>query len=358
MNAFILCDASFDNDLKIASLAGSVVMGDITERFTHIRTEIENSHQAEMLAISFAIKNLSNRIKVSGSNPITRVHIFTDSQAAILMNKKNNNAFKTFRDFRADITSRLSNLGIKATFHKVKGHQKASVATHIEAKHNEIDKLASDNLKEFKSSIFTLKNTGKYFGIILDAKPSPKYHVSLIALGKKFAELGKIPRILFEGNQQVSVRNHPFLKAYHYALNKSTFEVIEWDKQYLQKPDPVKNCCGLDRVLLRKYRNDKKFEHTDFYKRGAQKAGAVSRVIYGLQEEPLKNQQPSKRVSEPSSFLINLSSLQTQEGSMGYLLNKFEKFVDITTYKSMKDVANEFSIDRNKELDVELNNYE
>lgn len=358
MNAFILCDASFNNDLKIASLAGSVVMDDAGERFTDIRTEVENSHQAEMLAISLAIKNLSARIKKSETSPVTRVHIFTDSQAAILMNKRNNNAFKTFREFRADIASRIGHMGIKATFHKVKGHQKASEANHIEAKHNEIDKLASDNLKHFTSNLFNIKNNGKYFGIVLDAKPSPKYHVSLIALGQKFSDLGMIPRVLFEGNEQVSIRNHPFLKAYNNSLNKMTFEVIEWGKQNFEKPDPIKNCCGLDRVLLRKYRSDKKFVPTDFYKRGAQKSGAVSRVIYGLQEQSVKNQQPCKRISDPSAFLINLSSSQTQEGSMGNLLNKFAQFIDIPIYKSMNEIEKEFSIESIKEKEMVCSSYE
>lgn len=366
MNAFIMCDASHDNEIGAAGLAGSIVVDGVAERFSEIRAQIEKSHEAELEAILVSLKKLNERI-VNSDHEITHVHIFSDCLTAINTHDKDKKENKKNRSMYHQINSMVQSMKISSTFHKVKGHVKASEASNLEKRHNEIDKMARQALQELRKSLYSPKKDTPYYGVVLSRNPHKKHYDALHKMGKDFAEKGMIPRVLIEDGGTIDFRKHPFTLGHYEGMKsldvespkKHSPKLIESCKEYWGSNEPKRGVNGLDSCLISKVLFDQGKKNVSFYNdlHNYSRGGAVSRLIYGLQKKGKGSTgTPYIRLEEPSSFIINLSTDRNKKFTVNYWLNEYAKLVDIPIYKNFKEAVNahKLVVEKEKELACEM----
>lgn len=339
MKSYILCDASYDKDLKVACIAGSTVYNGVGIRFNKIYTEVESSHHAEMMAVIDSIRKLKSRIKVD-KQEIEHLHIITDNQSTISMFDKTNNGYRTYIKERTTITNLLSGIECSNSLHKVKSHQKKSLANSVESKHNEIDRLARDGLNSFRKSILEPVKDSQYVGLILDSNPSNKFHNKLYSLGKHLALNNKIPRLSFN-DDNYDFNEHPFVKGYEDNSQDNKIRLMTWHPHYFGSNDVENGCCGADRVLIRKYNatQNKKIDENRFYDESLIRASVISRLMFGIQDRVSSKKIPSDRSEEPSSCIIDLTSKSKSKTSISAWSKKLLPLTTMNVIRAFNDIG-------------------
>lgn len=328
MKAYILCDASYDNICQISSCAGSVVFNGEAHRFTERATNISDSSEAELFAIFASLQVLWRKIckaNLDEGVKVSDIKIFTDSVTAHTQlipedfNKNNDDRNLKYQRYRTKIESLTRAIGAVATIKQVAAHKKAEEASPLEARHNEIDAMALEDLRAYRAEMFNpnIENS-KYYGVNLNMNYNPKKENVMFKLGYEMAEAGFIARLHFEGGtiMDKGISNHPYTKGIAYYAKEQgliisdLIEPIDWNTDCWNDSDNKHGCNGLDSVLLRDLLNQEELlKIFDFESASAKKAGACNRLMFGHQVTPKKKHDtPNKYRKGPSRFLVNFGN--------------------------------------------------
>jgi len=332
--AEIMCDASFDPNLHLVGYGIEIEVNGSSRRYEGIRSDLRDSTQAEMVAISHALKMLNQRIKSEGLE-VDTLDIYSDSLNGITLLSSDidgKDPRKVFAEdklpLRKEILNQINNLGVKVDFHHVKAHKKKNEASPREARHNEVDAIAYNSMTAYRKTVMKPdKKDSPYYGVILPVKYKQESSAELFETGRALASLGYKARYSFDDYTKTTPEDHPFLMGIKsfadsngIELSKITEEMTPITPAYAKKNDSRFGCNGLDRVLVydlckQLKTKEGKRSHVDFMTPSAMQAGASSRLLFGKQVAPKTSKQnntsdiqaPFMRREQASGFVLNLS---------------------------------------------------
>jgi ribonuclease HI len=325
--AEIMCDASFDPNLKLVGYGIEIEVNGSSRRYEGIRSDLRDSTQAEMVAISHGLKMLDKRMKNEGLE-VDTLDIYSDSLNGITLLSSDidgKDPRKVFAEdklpLRQGILDQIKKLGVEVDFHHVKAHKKKNEASPREARHNEVDAIAYNAMTSYRKTVMKPdKKNSPYYGVVLPVKFKQESSASLFETGRTLASLGYKARYSFDDYTKGAPIDHPFImgiKSYadanDIALSAITEEMTPIIPGHAKKNDNRFGCNGLDRVLVYelckqlKTKEGKK-SNVDFDTPSAMQAGASSRLLFGKQVAPkLNSQAPFMRREQASGFVLNLS---------------------------------------------------
>lgn len=343
MIAYILSDGSFDPNLRIGTCAYSIVVNGETYRDTARVADISGSAECEMFGIYCAIRALRKKLKEIGHDErLEMLHIFSDSDESFRVLETLPKNFETrmrYEQWRDRIESNLQSITLKRTRHIIKGHVNSAQAKPIEQRHNEIDKLSNEELKQFRESLLHVDNqNSKICGVAINGHCKKGDEKPMYQIGYQIAHEGYEARIYAGANSTdlVSLGSHPFIQGMNDYFKKKG--VNPESKMHLlphYKLDPSdfhSGCAGLDGALALPALGIQKTSKFDAYRPTSIRAASFSRLIFGLQNPVGPKTKPESaeygRLERGSEFILNLSSDPINKS----MLKNIRELVDIPVY--------------------------
>jgi len=359
--AEIMCDASFDPNLGLVGYCVDVTVNGSRRRYEGIRSQLKDSTQAELAAISHSLKALHKRMKAENLS-VDIVKIFSDSLNSINLLSApldfENDPYHVFAadklPLRQGIHAQLKQMGVTAEYEHVKAHKLYFEATPRERLHNEIDAIAYNAMTKYRNSILRPdKKDSPYYGVVLPAVPKHSDFIELYELAVELGNAGYQARYTFDENAVESIRDHPFImglaavakeKGVPFKDVARSVSVIPKEGQEL-KYDVRFGCHGLDRVLLDDLNRrgggsrGQRIE-MDYNSHSAYRAGAATRLMYGQQKIPqTKSHVPFERLDQASGFVLNLSG-EKRSYTVASWANRMAYHVKMPMFNSIDKLRN------------------
>lgn len=353
MEAYILCDASCDQDTLMATVAGYINFSGETVTFVKRLTEMSDSSSAELEAIFYSIKELNKLSGVLGIK-VSSVQIGSDSLAAL--SNLNPAAFpeygsgnERYQEAVERINSYLLFNDVDVTYLHVKAHQKIKVATPIEKLHNEVDRLARAELIQFRKDVFEPEmSSSRFYGVCLGHTVDVEDRDNYQRLGYQLAKQGYKARFHYEGVVH-AYHEHPLYQGIARFAKESNdsiedhLQIITWNND-LNESGVMHRAIGLDRLYVRQYYQNKHVNYRHllgeikYDKDKRCRGGAAARLMFGLQAEPpFEYEQPNSRLEAPSQFVF-VDTHRHANGSVSSWLTRSTNNVSIPLYRSVMEI--------------------
>ena len=265
MDCYIICDGSFDKTSKIGAMAGSVsINNNLSEVKVDYLTELFDSTDAEMHAINLMLDQISPEDFVK----ISSLRIFTDSQQSIDI-ISGNRYYKpgTHRELLVD-TIRSKIEGTNVIFNKIKAHVDKDVARNLHVVHNEVDKLASNAMKNVRDPLMYPNSFKKDTRSIL-------LHVDRDNINQNFDDVIDLISSLSAKSYSVSVsaEDNEAIDKIQKALStvecKGTIYLNEITHNIKVTDTDPTYIAGLERALLRVFLEGRKINYDGFINRAS-----------------------------------------------------------------------------------------
>lgn len=313
----LVCDASFDDRLKLAGFAGTLHVedeNDITATFVYkgVSGEVSNIQEGEFKAILVGVRELVRQAELAkDAFSIERLSIYSDSRNTIELlkglqsgvapaNKKLNVLFNSFRSICLEE-------GLTPEFNHVNSHVDKHNASGIERLNILADESASKIRKEaFRRMLKPSTDDSNTVAVILPGRNyNTKEKICLHQLGYEMAKKRRHFRIYVEDPSA----NEPFINGVRKWCSKNRLSPQSVLKIYSYNAQATH--YGLDMVLYRyhalKQGRNSRFEL--FHDPIEARAAIASRMLYGEVEPTLGafHAGVMGRLYPPSSAVMDLS---------------------------------------------------
>lgn len=349
--ATILCDASYNDDLHLGGFSGGYQIereeGSWSDMYHGVTPEVNNSNEAEMMAIAGGAKKILDHIE-RYNGKIDAIDIHTDSYTAMnqyqlyVDGRQHDPKYTSPLNLMHNYLSKFPNANVQ--FHKVRSHVPAEEATPIEAFHNIVDKNALTVRWAAQKHLFEPKvEDSRYYGIILPSVVKEEQSEDLMQLGYAYAKQGMFARVSFLGKLK-DAKDNPFLKGVEMVAKERNVDISTLMKieSVNRKGGRKSGCEGLDRALIRHhYRQQNKWANrVDFNIMPMMFAAVASRVMYGEQSLDLLNDSMlTGRKEQASKFVINVHSRKNMNKERptytNEWMNVFADYVNIPLQKGL-----------------------
>lgn len=369
----IICDGSY-NESGLMGFSASVRVDGNEYLCSGNMGGGGDSTDAELLAILESLQHLSRVTK--DFSKIKRIDIFSDSQNGLDVLKKSDLDLKSKnKDFnsvqlqlRSSILKYMKECTSDIFFHKVKAHVKNSEANEIEKKHNQIDILARDEMRELRKDFERRKGCNEdsnFYGVIVGTNPSDKLGMYYNEMGYKMASIGLHARICQIGLMPKGLEKTPYYLGIKRWSQESGVPMsnlvteIGFDdgtygdgKKSMQIGDRALGANGLDATLHKIYFNEHYKDsdpHGKYKKHSRNVSGAVSRLLLGYQKR-VSVKKPTKNgfIESPSRFLLNvcIDKKLITKMKMSKLSHAFSEIMEIPSFSNVNDLKSSGLIDK------------
>jgi ribonuclease HI len=310
----IVCDASYDDSLRLTGFAGYVEAmmpsgNPVYHAYQGVIGELEDNHLGELAAILVGVKRLSEKIKQGLVTP-SEVHIYSDSQTII-------DSFAHLQDPGAkiypkheamlhELASWIKHLPCDTTFHHVHAHVPEQQASPIERLNNLADKRANDVRQTALQSMLSHNKNSPFVTLLAPDTPKNQGELRHWALLTE-ALLSQGKRIRLHVDTPLGRMKHPIMEAAHNYCHMHQLPVTDHVREYHYIP--AHKPAGLDMTMLRYHvmqeGRDPNFSLT--YSSSQKRAGFASSLLYGKPYSnvvPMRN--PTGRIEAPSHAVLDL----------------------------------------------------
>ena len=358
----LVCDASYDKNLRVAGLAGGLYASAnqqfaATHMYQGILGEVHDIQEGEMVAILIGLKELEKR-SLSSELVVARLDIFSDNKpSVILLNGEQSPPHddRTARLLR-EIYSICNKNNWPTTINHVNAHVPIEKATPIEALNLVADERASSIRRSAIEHLFhpKLQGDNRRATVLLPKKVADKKEADAFrVLGQTLVAQGRVSRVFFDGNLQ-DAQAHPFFAgATHYASHHAKRPVSHFISLYQYKSPP--QFIGMDYVLYRHHAQVSGWKpSTDLSQvPSARLAAMATRVLYGEVFPAMTSiEGGTGRLHPPSSVVYDLMDPMDNEsilrpsnvqGWVHTLLDYVDIPIKIGITNSLKHLGLEFN---------------
>lgn len=349
----IVCDASFDDKLRLTGYAGGLYISDDqhhnhTYMYQGVGGEYIDIQEGELAAILCGLRELSRRERL-GQVQVGSLQIFTDSKTAVqgLSGKRSVTSAneENYRPWFNKIHEIAQQKGWALSVEHVSAHVPVEQASGIERLNHIADQRASDIRKASLESILKpALDESRYVSVLLPKKPKDKSESSAWAsIAHAMVMQRRHVRLHIPGaNSKEELTSHPFVLS---ILRAAKDEGVSFrDFLTIMRNNPAANHSGMDYVLLR-YHADKQGQDSTFSLKGepSEKTAAFSsRLLFGdTSPEATNMNRPSGRSAPASSRVYDLLNPLPRGGPrpqtvQGYL----HTFLDYVKIPKIEGVTN------------------
>lgn len=269
-SAQIICDASYNDHIFTAGIAGACIIEKdgklaLSDMYQGAMPEIQNSNEAEMLAIEAGAKELRRLVR-AGRFSVRELKIHSDSTVAartienLILTGDCDARYKN----QATVTLNALLQVVAAehiSFHKVRAHVPDHQANLIEKFHNFIDVKAKSARTLFEDHLFSPHHQAigekSFIGVVSPGAVPPHDHMKFVLLGEHLALNHDKVRLFFNEILPSSdaVQNHPLIIGLTQGAEKSgrSLKDVLAKMSASPRPDMLPPSEGADRTLLRHY---------------------------------------------------------------------------------------------------------
>ncbi len=320
----IVCDASFDDSLRLTGYAGGVYVsegnrGTGTFLYQGLVGELHDIQEGELTAIFVGLRELYKRVSQSGQDQleVNSLEIYTDSKSSVLGILQSNAIAQFNLSRRAQyIINQIRQLCQEQKWspavHHVNAHVSQLSATGIERLNQVADESASSIRKEGMRRMFEPRlGKSDHVAILLPSRARNSEEKELFrSLAIHLVESKKHPRIFVDNNAQ----SHPFISSMEsYCRVKKiplgrVFKVYDYNAQASH--------VGLDMTLYRHHATQQgKDPHFELKHSPPEVRSAIaSKLMYGEAAPDLNHmERPTGRLYSPSFAIYDLMNPLPQD---------------------------------------------
>lgn len=340
--AQIVCDASYDELLKLTGYAGYVHLrrdnnNTTTQPYSGVLVELNNIHQGEMYAILQGLLILKD-VCDPATPPLREVIVHTDSETAIREWKHTLRKEPRHKDFISvlDRIYQLSQqMGWPLSLRHVRAHAPAMGASFIERAHNKADEDANRARRAAHKHITNpLINDSPFVSVIAPSSSKNKQEAMYWeALAHHLCATGKRVR-LYISNQDTK-QTHPFTAAITKAAEERGVNRHEVLQQILYAPQHA--CDGsLARHYLQKTNSD-----TPLQDHSLPKCTVATRLLLGdLDHGNFLHPAHPGRLQDASKVVYNLIEDASQVDAISReIIDWTERFAQTLQIINLKQKA-------------------
>lgn len=340
----IICDASFDDKLKVAGFSGylQITLDDgqqITQMYDSARAECTNVQESEIYAMHLGLLNLKRYLSANDLQ-IGRITIHTDSLTSInAMNDvlSDPNARTPLKSILLKMNYFVEKNGWNYRLKKVNAHVPNHRATAIEKIHNIVDMRAVSARMAFTNHIFKPKiDKSKWYSVILPATYNDDESAKHEQLGYSLAKSGHKGRI-FILNESQSGDVHPFINGILLYADEANLSMDQLMTQMFYVPNTPKE--SLDISLYRYHRtllNLKVYDNvtlpiggTDNPTTSENNAYFASSFLFGPAYRGLEIHNMTGRSQDASAFVLDLTPDGLEPNSIPAWIHQFLHYTAI-----------------------------
>lgn len=360
----LVCDASYDKNLRVAGLAGGLYVSAnqeiaATHMYQGILGEVRDIQEGELAAILIGLKELERRSSIS-ELLVARLDIFSDNKPGVLLLIGEQSQPYDARTARllSEIHGICTRNKWPTTISHVNAHVPLEKATPIETLNFVADERASIIRRSAIDHLFHPKISGenRRTTVLLPKKVTNQQEAAAFRmLGQTLVANGRISRVFFDGNLQ-DAQVHPFFAgAMHSASHYAKKPVSQFISLYQNKLPP--KFIGMDHVLYRHHAHMSGWQPSADLSQvpAAQLAAMATRALYGEAPSPMASiEGGTGRLQPPSCVVYDLMDPMDNEcilrpsnvqGWVHTLLDYVDIPIKIGITESLKHAGIEFSHD-------------